>query len=393
MASVLYASTKNIVLTSVLNGAEIDGFVMKVGDRILVKDQLVPVQNGIYIIGASKHDTKRDPHHHNTHASAQQFIVKYGNKNKNSGWICINSGDADIYGLDEIYFTQFFGYAVDGNIVGPNVSTADTVVLWNGTNTIKTSTIKITDKMINGLNQIIFPGAKLQSLGTSSHNCNIPALTQDATLVTENNTQTLTNKTISSPTNVVGATELRTNGASVRIGQSDPPQTGHFLRANSSSSATWQPFHIGDIGKISILSDSKSAGSNGGTALVENTWFTRDLNTIKGNMPCISLGQNNIFTISCGKYHIEASAPAYLVRSNQIRLYNISGGYTEMFGTSEFSPYSQTRSFLYAYIDVCEDTSYKIEHIVQIGGQNTDLGVATGFGTENYTLIKIVKME
>lgn len=391
--SVLYASTQNIVLTGILNGFVLDGYTLKVGDRILVKDQAVKVQNGIYIVGASKNDTKRDPVYHDTHASAQQFIVKYGDKNKNSGWICINSADEDIYGVDEIFFTQFFGFAVDGNIVGPNTSVQNSLVLWDGANNIKQSAISVFGQIVNGVQRIVFPGAALESTGSSNHKCTIPTLNSDVVLVTETSTQTITNKIISSTTNHVGANELRTNsGSSVRIDQSDPPQEGYLLKANSPTSATWQPFSIGDIGKIRILSDSKSAGSNGGAAPATNTWFIRDLNTNKGNMNDVTL-VNNVFTLACGQYHIEASAPAYLVRSHQMRLFNVTANYVEMYGTSEYAPYSQTRSFLFAYVDLCEETSYKIEHIVQVMGGNTDLGVATGFGTENYTLIKIVKME
>jgi len=390
--SVLYASTQNIVLTSVLNGALLDGYVLKVGDRILVKDQDVKVQNGIYIIGASKHDTKRDPIYHNTHASAQQFIVKYGNKNKNSGWICANSTNEDIYGTDEIIFMQFFGFAVDGNIIGPNVSTPNSLVLWDGLNNIKQSPINIIGKDMSGIQRLVFPGAILESTGSSTYKCVIPALSNDAILVTETSPQTIINKVISSTTNHVGANELRTNsGSSVRIDQSDPPQEGYLLTATSAINATWQPFTIGDIGKIRILTDSKSAGSNGGAAPAENTWFIRDLNTNKGNMSGVTLS-NNVFTLACGKYHIEASAPAYLVRSHQMRLYNMAG-YVEMYGTSEFAPYSQTRSNLYAYVDLCGETSYRVEQIIQVMGNNTDLGMATGFGTENYTIVKIVKME
>ena len=60
------------------------------------------------------------------------------------------------------------------------------------------------------------------------------------TLVGNNNTQSLTNKTIIDPTNIVRATQLATTGADVQISSASPPSPGQVLMATTSTSAQWQ---------------------------------------------------------------------------------------------------------------------------------------------------------
>jgi hypothetical protein len=56
---------------------------------------------------------------------------------------------------------------------------------------------------------------------------------------------TITNKTISDPSNTVGANEIRTTGASVTVDSSDPPTIGQTLVTTSATNATWQNQQVG----------------------------------------------------------------------------------------------------------------------------------------------------
>jgi FAD synthase len=48
------ASTANLAVASaVVNGATVDGVVLATGDRILLKNQTTPAENGVYIVAAS----------------------------------------------------------------------------------------------------------------------------------------------------------------------------------------------------------------------------------------------------------------------------------------------------------------------------------------------------
>lgn len=81
-------------------------------------------------------------------------------------------------------------------------------------------------------------------------------------VVGTSDSQTLSNKTISSSTNTIGANELRTTGASVTIDSSAPPSLGNILTATSATNATWQApgftpipnFFVNETGAFSTTS-------------------------------------------------------------------------------------------------------------------------------------------
>jgi len=60
------------------------------------------------------------------------------------------------------------------------------------------------------------------------------------TLLTDNSTATLTNKTITDASNNVAANSLKTTGASVNVSAAIPPVVGQSLIATSATTATWQ---------------------------------------------------------------------------------------------------------------------------------------------------------
>jgi hypothetical protein len=60
------------------------------------------------------------------------------------------------------------------------------------------------------------------------------------TLVGQNTTDTLTNKTITGATNLVNASALQTIGMAVNVSLAAPPTTGKVLTTTSATTATWQ---------------------------------------------------------------------------------------------------------------------------------------------------------
>jgi hypothetical protein len=150
-ASVRAATTGAVTLASDLeNGDVLDGVTLATGDRVLVKDQVTGSQNGIYVVkvsGAPDRSTDADTGAEVTANFA--VFVEQGTTNADSGFTLTNNGSVTI-GTTALVFTQF-----------------------------------------TGLGQII-AGTGLDKTGNT--------LDIDATVTTNDGTQTLTNKTLTSPT-------------------------------------------------------------------------------------------------------------------------------------------------------------------------------------------------
>jgi hypothetical protein len=150
-ASVRAATTANVTIASALeNGDTLDGVTLATGDRVLVKNQTIGSQNGIYVVqasGAAVRSTDADTGAELTSNFA--VFVEEGTINADQGYVLTNDGAITV-GTTELAFTQF-----------------------------------------TGLGQII-AGTGLDKTGN--------ILDIDSTVVTLDGTQTLTNKTLTSPT-------------------------------------------------------------------------------------------------------------------------------------------------------------------------------------------------
>ena len=106
--SVLYGTTANILLTglSVQAGGEWTG-ALTVGDRILVKNQTLPAENGIYAASALGWTRTSDADTWNELISAFVF-VQDGATLADTGWVCtINPGGT--LGVTAVTWSQFSG--------------------------------------------------------------------------------------------------------------------------------------------------------------------------------------------------------------------------------------------------------------------------------------------
>ena len=104
-ASVRAASTSNV---SALTGTmTIDGVALIAGDRVLVKDQTTPAQNGVYIVAASTWARAVDLSTWDEHVSAYLF-VEQGTINADIGFLCTADSGGTL-GTTAIAFVQFNG--------------------------------------------------------------------------------------------------------------------------------------------------------------------------------------------------------------------------------------------------------------------------------------------
>ncbi len=110
--SVRAASTANLNLAA--PGATLDGIALNPGDRILVKDQSDPSENGIYVFaGGGAPLVRADDANTFAELEAAVVVVEEGTANGESTWRQTASGGA--IGVDELSFSLF-------GVVTPNAS-------------------------------------------------------------------------------------------------------------------------------------------------------------------------------------------------------------------------------------------------------------------------------
>ena len=117
--TVRLATTTNI---SLAGPQTLDGKAVANGDKVLVKNQTNPAENGIYVVNTSGNWT-RDPEFDEAYELESAYaFVREGNTQADTGWLMSTDGAVTI-GTTPINFTQF---SAAGVIVADNVTTTKT---------------------------------------------------------------------------------------------------------------------------------------------------------------------------------------------------------------------------------------------------------------------------
>ena len=146
-ASVKAATTANVTLASDLeNGDTLDGVTLATGDRVLVKDQSTGSENGIYVVKASGAPDRSTDADTGAEVTANFAVfVEQGTVNADSGFTLTNNGSVTI-GTTALAFTQFtgLGQIIAGTGLDKTGNTLDidsTVVTLTGTQTLTNKTL------------------------------------------------------------------------------------------------------------------------------------------------------------------------------------------------------------------------------------------------------------
>ena len=106
--SVKVATTANITISTALNsGDSIDGVTLADNDRVLVKDQSTPSQNGIYIVGSSP--ARSSDLAAGADAAGMFTFVEQGTVNADNGFVCTSNKGSAVVGTNSLTFAQFSG--------------------------------------------------------------------------------------------------------------------------------------------------------------------------------------------------------------------------------------------------------------------------------------------
>jgi hypothetical protein len=143
------ASTANVVLgTGLVNGQSIDGTVIATGDRILLKNQTAPAENGIYLAVAAGTGTRALDSDEGTEFPNTAVLITAGATNASKVFSCDNL-TPPIMGTTSISYTDFTGALTGAGLSGQvavngsyNKASAQVQYQTNGTVTTATVTIQ-----------------------------------------------------------------------------------------------------------------------------------------------------------------------------------------------------------------------------------------------------------
>lgn len=234
----------------------IDEVELVAGDRILVKDQLNSIENGVYVVaeGAWQRSSDMDEPYEVT--PGVFFFVEEGTENSDSGFV-ITSDNELVVGEDPILFTQFSGTGMittgdglikDGNIIH--------VVGTEGRITANEDSIDISQDYVGQ--------TSITTLGT----------------VTTGEWQATTLDVLYGGTGATNATDARANlGATTKYSANNP------LLEVSSSQVTWNVSH--NFGTSDVIVQVKD--------LLTNAYVEVDVSTPNDNTVVLSwISQVNV---------------------------------------------------------------------------------------------------
>ena len=140
-----------------------------------------------------------------------------------------------------------------------------------------------------------------------------------------------------------------------------------------------------------LLSDVKSAGTDGGT-FTSGAWRTRDLNTEVDPDGIVTLSSNQ-FALAAGTYFIKAQVPGYAVTFHKAKLRNITDSTDDLIGTACENNVTSSRlghSFIAGRITIAGTKTFEIQHQCSVTETTDGFGRAAGFSlSEVYTQVEI----
>lgn len=130
--------------TSFENGDTVDGITLATGNRILIKNQAAPAENGVYLVNATGAPTRASDFDNWLEVPGAFVFVEQGTTNADTGWVS-TADQGGTLGTTAITFTQFSGagtYTAGTGLTlsGTQFSLTTPVTAANGGTGLNTST-------------------------------------------------------------------------------------------------------------------------------------------------------------------------------------------------------------------------------------------------------------
>lgn len=264
--------------TSFANGQTVDGVTLVTGDRILIKNQAAPAENGIYIVAVSGAPTRATDMDAWTEVPGSFIFVEEGTTLADTGWVC-TSNQGGTLNTTAVSWVQFGG---------AGTYTAGTGLTLSGTQFSLTSPVA---PNLGGTGTTTAPSAVGQLLIATSGNIYTPATLTQGTGITIGNASGAVTITNAGVTSAVAGTAISVSAATGAVtitntGVTSLAGTANQVAASASTGAitlTIPSTFIapGSVAVTTSLSQSitnavSAAGSTQGTA----TALTTDFNVV-----------------------------------------------------------------------------------------------------------------
>lgn len=123
------------LVSSFANGQTVDGVTLATNDRILIKNQAAPAENGIYTVNASGAPTRSTDADSWTELISAAVSVEVGTLNADSGWLCtVDTGGT----LNTTAVNWIKLFSSTGAIAGTGA--ANKVAYWSASDTLTSTT-------------------------------------------------------------------------------------------------------------------------------------------------------------------------------------------------------------------------------------------------------------
>lgn len=264
--------------SSFANGSAIDGVTLATNDRILIKNQAAPAENGIYTVNASGAPTRSTDMDAWTEVPGAFVFVEEGTANADTGWVCTSNQGGTI-NTTAVTWVQFGG---------AGTYTAGTGLTLTGTQFSLTSPVA---PNLGGTGTTTAPTAVGQILIATSGNIYTPATLTQGTGITVGNASgaiTITNAGVTSNvagtgisvSGATGAVTITNSGVTALAGTANQitasASTGSITISTPSTFIAPGSVEVTTSLSKSITNSISAAGSTQGTA----TALTTDYNVV-----------------------------------------------------------------------------------------------------------------
>jgi hypothetical protein len=243
--------------TSFANGQVIDGITLVTGDRILIKDQVSPIENGIYVVNLSGTPTRASDFAVGLPASGVFVFVTQGTANGDNGYIVTTDPPNNIIGTHGIVFAQFSGA---GQIIaGTGLTKSGNTLSVNATLGHVTQIGTLTSFGVSGVSNLgVTNAANITASGTLG-------VTGTSTLGVVNSGNTAITGTLSvSGTSTLAAANATNITASGTLGVTGTSTLGVVNSGNTSITGTLNVSGVSTVSTLTSANTTASTSNNTG---------------------------------------------------------------------------------------------------------------------------------